>query len=253
VQARLSPEEVWREILRQERTESGSWVLAAPAPAHDDTRFAVWANEKEILVGIALTDGVQRLPGRKPGRGDDAEILFDPVDDGVGWIRSYWGVLHKRGDDPGNPHRDREPPDEVQKAWHQPCPEGHSRACWDVRLKRYRTWTEQFSVCPITRLGCRWPFAWFPAGEIAHALPECPGPWVERNGHKARYHVLSYLGESWCKGRPRFPDELVAGYTRHVTSKGGVVTWDVPIGRTGGIPTAFVEQLSATRRGIRKS
>ena len=67
---------------------------------------------------------------------------------------------------------------------------------------------------------------------IAAALPECLGAWVERNGHRARYHVLSYLGESWCKGEPRFPDELVVGYTKHVTSKGGVVTWDVPIERS---------------------
>ena len=36
----------------------------------------------------------------------------------------------------------------------------------------------------------------YTAGEISTALPECSGPWVERNGHKARYHVLSYLGES---------------------------------------------------------
>ena len=86
------------------------------------------------------------------------------------------------------------------------------------------------------------------AGEIARALPECPGAWVERNGHNARYHVLSYLGESWCKGEPRFPDEMVIGYTRHVMSKGGVVTWDVPIQRSGLIPAPFVAQLSEIGR-----
>ena len=86
------------------------------------------------------------------------------------------------------------------------------------------------------------------AGEIARALPECPGAWVERNGHNARYHVLSYLGESWCKGEPRFPDEMVVGYTRHVMSKGGVVTWDVPIQRSGLIPAPFVAQLSEIGR-----
>ena len=90
------------------------------------------------------------------------------------------------------------------------------------------------------------------AGEIAQALPECPGPWVEYQGHKARYHILSYLGESWCKGsQPRFPDELAVGYTKHVMSKGGVVTWDVPIQIDGLIPEPFVRQLEAIARGVR--
>lgn len=92
----------------------------------------------------------------------------------------------------------------------------------------------------------------YTAGEIADALPECPGAWVERNGHKARYHVLSYLGESWCKGKPRFPDELAIGYTKHVTSKGGVITWDVPINRNGLLTASFVEQLAAISRSMRK-
>ena len=86
----------------------------------------------------------------------------------------------------------------------------------------------------------------YAAGEIAQALPECPGAWVERNGHKARYHILSYLGTSWCRGDvPRFPDALAAGYTRHVMAKGGVVTWDVPIQPSGLVPDAFTRQLQA--------
>jgi len=84
----------------------------------------------------------------------------------------------------------------------------------------------------------------YTAGEIAAVLPECPGPWVEKDGHKARYHILSYLGEYWGRGRPRFPDEMVAGYTEHVVSRSGVISWDVPIEPTGLIPTPFTEQLS---------
>lgn len=93
----------------------------------------------------------------------------------------------------------------------------------------------------------------YTAGEIAKALPECPGAWVERNGHKARRHILSYLGESWCKGKPRFPDELVVGYTEHVTSKGGVITWDVPIEKSGLIPDLFVRQLARIRERLVRS
>lgn len=83
----------------------------------------------------------------------------------------------------------------------------------------------------------------YTAGEVSRALPVCPGAWVEKDGHQARYHVLSFLGDFWCRGEPRFPDELVIGYTRHVTGKGGVVTWDVPIQKDGLIPEPFIRQL----------
>lgn len=86
----------------------------------------------------------------------------------------------------------------------------------------------------------------YTAGEIAQALPECPGPFVTgASGHQDRYHILSYLGSFWCRGEPRFPDDLVCGYTRHVMEKGGIVTWDVPIGKEGLIPAAFFEQLGS--------
>ena len=79
----------------------------------------------------------------------------------------------------------------------------------------------------------------FTAGEISDAFPVCPGRWV--NG--AQYHILSYLGEWWGGGAPRFTDGFVRGYTEYVNSKGGVVTWDVPIDKTGVIPQAYIEQL----------
>lgn len=84
----------------------------------------------------------------------------------------------------------------------------------------------------------------FTAGEIADALPECPGQYVEgENGHKDLYHILSYLGEFWGKGEPRFPDEMVCGYTKHIINKGGVISWDVPISNGGLIPEQYVRQL----------
>lgn len=88
----------------------------------------------------------------------------------------------------------------------------------------------------------------YTAGELSRVFPECEGPWVERNGHKARYHVLAFLGEYWCKGQPRFPDEFVSGYTKHIISKGGVITWDVPTERSGLMPQAFVKQLTSIRK-----
>jgi hypothetical protein len=105
----------------------------------------------------------------------------------------------------------------------------------------------------LTPVICHTEHEDFTAGEISETFPECHGPWVERNGHKARYHILSYLGENWCKGAvPRFPDEFVAGYTKHVMGKGGVVTWDVPIDWNGQIPQPFIDQLKAIGSSVRR-
>ena len=61
---------------------------------------------------------------------------------------------------------------------------------------------------------------------------------------------LSYLGESWCSGEPRFPNELVVGYTKHIVDRGGAMTWDVPIQRSGLIPQPFVDQLSTIHGSV---
>jgi len=84
----------------------------------------------------------------------------------------------------------------------------------------------------------------YTAGEISEALPVNTSyrplsRWVKG----AQYHILSYLGNGWCIGEPRFPDELVAGVTRHINSFEGVVTWDVPIEYNGLIKAPFVRQL----------
>ena len=94
----------------------------------------------------------------------------------------------------------------------------------------------------------------YTAGELFRALPECYGPWVEHKGHKARFHVLNYLGSTWCKGEtPRYPDDLVSAYTRYVISKGGVTTWDVPITPEGIIPEPFLQQLKSVGDGARRT
>ncbi len=91
---------------------------------------------------------------------------------------------------------------------------------------------------------CHSEFEDFTAGEISDAFPVCPGRWLDG----AQYQILSYLGETWGAGEPRFPDEFVLGYTKHVTSKGGVVTWDVPIAKNGLLPQAFLDQLTILAR-----
>jgi hypothetical protein len=59
----------------------------------------------------------------------------------------------------------------------------------------------------------------------------------------ARIHVLSFLGETWGRGKPRFNDDQVAEYTQTVVKAGGVFTWDVPVGRSGLIALEFMDQL----------
>ena len=93
----------------------------------------------------------------------------------------------------------------------------------------------------------------FTAGETSDLLPQCKGPFVSSpTGHKARFHILSYLGESWCDRRVRFPDAMVVGYTKHVVSKGGVITWDVPIEPSGLIPRDVTEQLQLIGANLAK-
>jgi hypothetical protein len=67
-----------------------------------------------------------------------------------------------------------------------------------------------------------------------------------------QYHILTFLGESWCRGeRPKWEGSKIIGLTRQVVEKGGVVTYDVPIQGSGLIPQPFVEQLRAIGQGVR--
>lgn len=82
----------------------------------------------------------------------------------------------------------------------------------------------------------------YTAGEINE--PErvrCPGRWVDG----AQFHMLSYLGSNWARSPVRFDAGQVVKWTREIMSKGGVVTWDVPIQANGLIPQVFVDQLKA--------
>jgi hypothetical protein len=97
----------------------------------------------------------------------------------------------------------------------------------------------------------------YAAGEVTlkqlpQAAATCPGRWLEHDGANVQYHILTFLGESWCKGeRPQWPNEKIIDLTRQVVEKGGVVTFDVPIGQSGRIPQPFIEQLRAVGRAVR--
>lgn len=49
----------------------------------------------------------------------------------------------------------------------------------------------------------------------------------------------------------RFPDELTIGYTKFINSRGGVVTWDLPLTIEGHIAEEFRPQLAALGKAMR--
>jgi len=65
-------------------------------------------------------------------------------------------------------------------------------------------------------------------------------------------HMLSYLGQSWGMGSPRFTAQEAIDHTRKIRQAGGVVTWDVPIGLNGTISQPFLDQLTALGQALGK-
>jgi alpha-L-fucosidase len=66
----------------------------------------------------------------------------------------------------------------------------------------------------------------------------------------AQIHMLSYLGQTWGMGAPRFTNEQIISYTKKMVDAGGAVTWDIPVERNGTIPQAFVEPLAALNAAL---
>jgi len=89
----------------------------------------------------------------------------------------------------------------------------------------------------------------YTAGEVNEPdKVQCPGRRVDG----AQFHILSYLGENWGRGQPRFSNDKIIAWTRGIIEKGGVVTWEVPIRASGLIPQPFIDQLSALRSALGK-
>lgn len=88
--------------------------------------------------------------------------------------------------------------------------------------------------------------------QLSRAVAACRGRWLECEGKKVQFQILSYLGTSWCRGdRPQMPDDQIIALTRQLAEKGGVITYDVPIQRSGLIPEPFVQQLRAIGRAVK--
>ena len=61
----------------------------------------------------------------------------------------------------------------------------------------------------------------------------------------SQIHMLSYLGQTWGQGMPRFTGGQPVEYSKKLWAEGGAVTWDVPVGLNGTMAQAFLDQLRA--------
>jgi hypothetical protein len=97
---------------------------------------------------------------------------------------------------------------------------------------------------------CYTPYEDYTAGELNDLYIGNKWYPLKRTVDGAQLHVLTYLGEWWGEGPARFPTELAAGYAKHVTGRGGVISWDVPL-VDELIPQTFLRQLSSINAAVR--
>lgn len=87
--------------------------------------------------------------------------------------------------------------------------------------------------------------------QLARAIDACPGRWLECEGRKVQFQILTFLGKTWCRGdQPQLPDAEIIASVRQLAEKGGAVTFDVPIQKSGLIPQPFIDQLRAVGRSV---
>jgi hypothetical protein len=88
----------------------------------------------------------------------------------------------------------------------------------------------------------------YTAGETSEGLPLS----VEVKDNStcdSQFHVLVFARESWGRGAPRFAADFVRAYTHLINSRGGAVSWDIPISEHGEIPAAVLQLVGSIDRG----
>ena len=63
-------------------------------------------------------------------------------------------------------------------------------------------------------------------------------------------HILSYTGERWGLGNPRFTSEQIIKWSKEVISEKGAITWDIPVQINGLMKEEFIQQLMEVGKGI---
>jgi hypothetical protein len=96
------------------------------------------------------------------------------------------------------------------------------------------------------------------AGEVNWRLPVSGvRPWDQKEYYMGpdisggQLHFLTFLGSFWGLGEPRFPAELVVGWTKHTNNHGGTISWDIPLTYSGIIPENHFKQLQVLQKATR--
>lgn len=66
----------------------------------------------------------------------------------------------------------------------------------------------------------------------------------------AQLHYLSFLGQRWGMGSPRFTTDQIIEWSKEVQKERGVITWDTPIQVNGLYSQQFIEQLKAIGKAM---
>jgi hypothetical protein len=96
------------------------------------------------------------------------------------------------------------------------------------------------------------PFEDFTAGEIDK--PELVTIRRAADGmvDGTQLQMLSFLGQTWGRGAPRFTTDQAIAFTKQLRDAGGAVTWDVPVNLDGTIPDPLLQQLAALGKAFPK-
>ena len=85
----------------------------------------------------------------------------------------------------------------------------------------------------------------YTAGEINDVARWDPRRNVDGLIDGAQVHVLTFLGETWGRGAPRFKNGEAVAFSQKVRGVGGAITWDTPTQRNGTFAPEMLAQLQA--------
>ena len=99
----------------------------------------------------------------------------------------------------------------------------------------------------------------YTAGETNWHLPVSGfRPWDKKEYYLGpnisgdQLHFLTFMGSFWGYGsEPRFPDELVIGWNKHIANHGGTISWDVPLTDSGEITDPYMRQLDLLSKSLK--
>lgn len=92
----------------------------------------------------------------------------------------------------------------------------------------------------------------YTAGEMSFQLRVHHDGYIplEATTNGLQTHLMTFLASNWGQGEPRFPDSLVASYTKYLRDRGCTITWDCPVTAGGVIPAPCLRQISQIQKRL---